>query len=246
MSSRHLKAVVEYDGSGYHGLQIQANAYTVQEALENALWQVTQERIRTRYAGRTDTGVHASGQVVDLWTLWSRSVCQLQRAWNAVLPADICIRELQPAGEDFHPRHSAASRTYCYSIWNDPIRSPLKRHRYHHVPQHLSTHGMVEASRVLVGEHDFRTFGAPTRPLGSTVRHVHSISVWRTENEVYVQVQANGFLRRMMRRIAAVLIQVGVGHLSADDVSVLLKAADPSILKGVAPANGLCLVSVAY
>lgn len=239
-------AVVEYDGTEYHGFQIQANAPTIQEALEEALAGVTQAHVHIRFSGRTDAGVHATGQVVDFWTTWRRSVDELQRAWNATLPADIAIRELAPAAQDFHARYSACSRIYRYNVWNHPVRSPLHRRTHFHVIQPLDVERMAEAAQVLVGEHDFRTFGAPMQSDGPTVRVVKRIDVWREGDEVFVEIEANAFLRRMVRRIVAALVDVGRSRLTVADVADALAAADPARLQGAAPAHGLCLIKVQY
>lgn len=239
-------AVVEYDGTNYHGFQIQANAPTVQGTLEQALAQITQEHVHIRFAGRTDAGVHAVGQVVDFRTTWRHSVEALQRAWNATLPEDVAIRRLLPVADDFHARYSAHSRTYRYSIWNHPVRSPLCRRTHFHVPQPLEVDQMAEAARVLVGEHDFRTFGAPMQPGGTTVRVVKRVDVWREGHSVFLEVEANAFLRRMARRMAVALVDVGLGRLTKDRLADILAAADPTQLHGAAPAHGLCLVEVQY
>lgn len=239
-------AVVEYDGTDYSGFQSQANAPTIQGALEEALAEVGQERVHIRFSGRTDAGVHATGQVVDFWTTWRHSVDELQRAWNATLPADIAIRKLSPAAQDFHSRYSARSRIYRYSIWNHPTRSPLHRRTHAHVIQPLDVERMAEAAHSLIGEHDFRTFGAPMRPDGSTVRVVERIDVWREADEVFVEIEANAFLRRMARRMVAALADVSQGRLAVDELVDALATADPARLQGVAPAHGLCLVKVCY
>lgn len=243
---RHLKAVVAYDGTAYHGFQVQANAVTVQEVLQRALAQVTRESIAVRYAGRTDTGVHAIGQVVDFWTHWDRPRAVLHRAWNAVLPEDVAICELTTAAEDFHARFSARSRIYRYSIWNDAVRAPLLRRTHWHVSQPLDTETMAEAAQCLVGEHDFRAFGAPMQPQGSTVRVVERVQVWRKDQRVFLEIEANAFLRRMARRMVQALVDVGCGRLTAAALSEILRAADPARLQGAAPAHGLCLIKVTY
>lgn len=243
---RHLMAVVEYDGTDYHGFQIQANALTVQEALEQALAQVLQEHIHIRYAGRTDTGVHATGQVVDFWTRWDRSLEELHRAWNARLPSDVAIRALSTASEDFHSRYSARSRVYRYSIWNHPIRSPIRRWTHFHVVWRLDVERMAETAQVLIGERDFRTLGAPMRPNGSTVRVVKRVDVWRESDAVFVETEANAFLRRMARRVVAALVDVGQDRMTADELATALAVADPGALQGTAPALGLCLIRVEY
>lgn len=242
----HLMAVVEYDGTDYHGFQIQANALTVQEALERALVQVSQEHIHIRYAGRTDAGVHAVGQVVDFWTTWDRSLEELQRAWNAMLPPDVAIRVLAPVAQDFHSRHSARSRIYRYSIWNHPIRSPLHRRTCFHIVRQLDEKRMASAAQVLVGEYDFRTFGAPVQPNGPTVRVVERVDVWREGDEVFIEIEANAFLRRMVRRVVAALVDVGRERLTRSELSNVLAAADPAELQGMVPACGLCLIKVEY
>ncbi len=239
-------AVVEYDGTDYHGSQIQANAPTIQGALEQALAEVSHEHIHIRFAGRTDAGVHATGQVIDFWSTWRHSVEDLQRAWNATLPADIVIHELSPAPQDFHSRYSARSRSYRYSIWNHPVRSPLRRRRYWHVAQRLDATRMAEAGQVLVGEHDFRSFGAPMQPDGPTVRVVGQIAVWRATDEVFVEIEANAFLRRMARRLVAALVDVGQGRLTKAELAGILAAADSARFQGAAPAHGLCLIRVQY
>lgn len=243
---RHLMAVVEYDGTDYHGFQRQANAPTVQGALEQALAEVTQEHIHIRFSGRTDAGVHATGQVVDFWTTWARSLEELHRAWNAVLPPDVAIRKLLPASDDFHSRYSARSRIYRYHIWNHPIRSPLHRRTNFHVVQQLDVEQMAKAARSLVGEHDFRTLGAPMQPDGPTVRVVERIDVWCKNDEVFIEIEANAFLRRMVRRLVAALVDVGRGRLTKEELADALAATDPAGIQGAAPAHGLCLIRVKY
>jgi tRNA pseudouridine38-40 synthase len=243
---RHLTAVIEYDGTDYHGFQAQRNARTVQPALQEALARVTQQHVDIRYAGRTDAGVHAVGQVVDFRTNWSRSLAELHRAWNALLPLDIAVRSVEPAPPGFHPRYSASSRVYRYSIWNHPIRSPLHERCFYHVVQRLDASGMAAAARTLSGEHDFRSFGAPMRAGGSTVRRVQRVDVWRDGDELFIEIEANAFLRHMVRRIVAGLVDVGHGRLAVAELSDALAAADPGRLQGLAPASGLCLMRVNY
>jgi len=239
-------AIVEYDGTDYHGFEIQANAPTVQGALQRALTRVTQEHIAIRYAGRTDAGVHAIGQVIDFHTGWRRSLEELQRALNAVLPSDVAVRELRPAPPGFHARYSARSRVYRYSIWNHPVRSPLHRRTYAHIPHPLDEARIAVAAEVLKGTHDFRAFGAPMQPGGSTVRTLMRLDVERQGHEVFIEIEANAFLRRMVRRVVAALVEVGCGRLDADALKEILDSRDPARLKGLAPPEGLCLVKVRY
>jgi len=238
-------AVVEYDGTNYNGFQRQRHHPSIQDELERALARVTQEKTPIVGAGRTDSGVHARGQVISCSTCWSKPLAELERALNAVLPAAIAVRELREAAPGFHARYSAQSRTYRYTIHNASTRSPLVARYAHHVPQPLDVNAMHDAAQALVGTHDFASFGRP--PQGeSTVREVKRAACWREGDRVYVEVEANAFLTGMMRRLVGMLIQVGLGATSRRDVERILKAKDPRTVKGKAPAHGLCLMNVKY
>ncbi len=242
---RKLMAVVEYDGTAYAGFQIQKNKRTIQGEIERALAKVTQEEIRIVGAGRTDAGVHARGQVIAFRTAWRRSLEELQRALNAVLPRDIAVRELAPAAEDFHPRFSAVSREYRYTIWNAPVRSPLVARFAYHFPWPLDVAAMNEAASALVGTHDFASFGRP--PKGeNTVRTVYRAQCTREGSFVYFDIVANAFLQRMVRSIVGTLLEVGTGKLSSSDFREILEAADRRRAAPPAPAHGLCLMKVNY
>jgi len=239
---RKLMAVVEYDGTDYAGFQIQKS---IQEEIERALARVTQEEIRIFGAGRTDAGVHARGQVIAFRTAWRHSLRELQRALNAVLPRDIAVRELALAAEDFHPRFSAVSREYRYTIWNAPVRSPLVGRFAYHFPWPLDVAAMNEAASALVGTHDFASFGRP--PKGeNTVRTVYRAQCTREGSFVYFDIVANAFLQRMVRSIVGTLLEVGTGKLSPADFREILGAADRRRASPPAPAHGLCLMKVNY
>ena len=242
---RKLMAVVEYDGTDYAGFQIQKSKRTIQGEIERALARVTQEEIRIVGAGRTDAGVHARGQVIAFRTTWQRSLRELQRALNAVLPRDIAVRELALAAEDFHPRFSAVSREYRYTIWNAPVRSPLVGRFAYHFPWPLDVAAMNEAASVLVGTHDFASFGRP--PKGeNTVRTVYQAKCTREGSFVYLDIVANAFLRRMVRSIVGTLLEVGTGKLFPADFREILEATDRRRASPPAPAHGLCLMKVNY
>ncbi len=166
-----VRAIIAYDGTDYSGFQRQANAPSVQAALEAALAQVAQERIPILAAGRTDAGVHAAGQVIAFDTAWRHGLGDLHRALNAVLPVDIAVQEIEEAAPDFHPRYDARSRCYRYTLYNAPARWPLARRYSLYVAAPLDVVAMEETAKLLVGEHDFATFGQP--PQGEiTVRRV--------------------------------------------------------------------------
>jgi len=240
-----LMAVVEYDGTDYLGFQVQAQGATIQGEIERALAAVTQEESRIIGAGRTDTGVHAKGQVIAFNTAWRHPVEELQRALNAVLPKDIAVRELRPVAQGFHPRFDAVSREYRYAILNQPLRSPLAQRFTHHFPHPLDGAAMNEAAKALVGSHDFASFGQA--PQGdNTVREVYQAR-WTPEKPfVYFDIVANAFLYRMVRSLVGTLLLVGTGELSPDGFEEILLSADRSRAGQVVPAHGLCLTRVNY
>jgi len=239
------RAVVEYDGTDFLGFQIQAQGRTVQGEIEKALQQVTQSVIRIEGAGRTDTGVHATGQVVAFNAQWKHSLTDLQRALNANLPADIVISDLKTVDSTFHPRFDALSRSYRYTVINQPWPAVLQRRYAYHVKTPLAVNAMNEASRFLIGSHDFASFGKP--PQGeNTVRQV-SQAEWTADGKLLnFEITANAFLYRMVRTIVGTLIQVGLGQLAVSEIKNILDARDLTRSAPPAPAHGLCLVRVTY
>jgi tRNA pseudouridine38-40 synthase len=221
----------------------------VQGALEEALNRLTGERITVRFAGRTDAGVHATGQVVAFclppaaatgWT-WE----QLQRRLNAVLPADVAVRRLRPAAAGFDPRREAVERSYRYRIRDGGHRSPLDRHHTLELDVTLDVGVMRAAAALLIGEHDFAAFGSP--PSGeSTWRRVTDMTVLRRGELVEIRLTADAYLRRMVRSMVAVLVRVGRGELQTADVRRLLDDRQRALHGEAAPARGLTLERVVY
>ena len=240
-----VKATVAYDGTDYQGFQRQANGSTVQEVLETALERITGEPVRVLAAGRTDAGVHAEGQVIAFDTEWRHSLPDLERAVNAVLPQDSAVRDLVEVAPDFHPRYDARSRRYRYTIYNAPVRSPLTRRTSLHLREALDVEAMNAATGLIVGEHDFATFGRPTH--GSvTVRRVTD-ACWINEPPwLFFEIEGNAFLHRMVRSLVGTLLQVGQGRLSPGEFGAALSARDPGRAGQTAPAHGLCLMRVEY
>jgi len=270
-----VRAVIAYDGTDYGGFQRQANAPTVQAALEVALAQVTQERITILAAGRTDAGVHAAGQVIAFDTAWQHGLDDLHRALNAVLPAAIAVQEVEEAAPGFHPRYDACSRRYRYALYNAPVRWPLARRYSLHVAASLDVAAMKEAAQALVGEHDFATFGRPPQgghqperagggrvsleePVldGSqpsavcsrrrTVRRVLTAEWGGGPPWLTFDIEANAFLYRMVRSIVGTLLQVGRGKMSVGEFVAVLASCDRSRAGPTAPPHGLCLMNVRY
>lgn len=245
---KKFMAVIEYDGTQYHGWQLQKDLLTVQGCLELSLERILGRPARVYGAGRTDAGVHAIGQVAHFSSDWSRSLGELHRGWNALLPDDIGVRRLALVPEDFHARHSARSKTYSYRILNQPLRSPLIRHYCWHVPQILSLSSMEAAAVSLLGVHDFAAFGSPTDGTPSTVREILDARWHRHESEgiLTFSVRGTGFLRHMIRSLVGTLVRVGRGKMTVPDFSRVLQSCDRSQAGPTAPAHGLRLDSVDY
>ncbi len=238
-------AKVEYDGTDFYGFQVQVSRRTVQGEIERALESVTGSKTTVIGAGRTDRGVHAKGQVISFKVEWQHSLADLQRALNAVLAADVAILELGPAGEAFHPRYGARRRAYRYTVLNQPWRSPLARRTAWQIDRELDVDWMVEASGCLLGTQDFATFGQP--PKGSnTVRTVFRAEWSAVGSRFTFDIEADAFLHRMVRSIVGMLVQVGWQQVSPDQFRGILQARDRSLVKLVAPAQGLCLMRVDY
>jgi tRNA pseudouridine38-40 synthase len=246
MPVRRLRLTLEYDGSGYHGFQHQNGQRSVQDALERAIRRVTGEDCRVVAAGRTDAGVHAVGQVVHLDTMTGLDTETFRRAVNAVLAEDIAVREAAEVEAGFHARYWARRREYHYRILNTAIRSPLSRFTSAHVAKRLDETAMAEAGSLLVGEHDFASFGGKMWPGGSTIRSVKRLSVVRQGDWVTVEIVANAYLSRMVRTIIGCLIAVGQGDLDVAGVESILRGKDRGLARWLAPAHGLCLMRVDY
>jgi tRNA pseudouridine38-40 synthase len=243
MASRNIKLVLEYDGTAYCGWQTQANGPTVQETLENSIEAVVGSPIKLHGSGRTDAGVHALGQVASFETD-SRIPCgQLCQAINAHLPEDISVLHAEDEDPGFHARYSARSKIYRYVILNRPSRTALERHRCFFVRDQIDVGRMREAAPLLVGRHDFSAFCAET-PENAT-REVLRLDVTRLEEIIGIEVEANGFLYNMVRRITGALLEVGRGKLSVDDIRQLIDTGE-GVGGPTLPAHALYLVDVRY
>lgn len=240
------RAQIEYDGSAYFGFQRQKEEQpTIQGELEKAICHIARGKTIVIGAGRTDSGVHAIGQVISFQINWRHGTEALKRAINANLPADIAVLKLKQVLPAFHPRFDAKRRSYLYQIYNDPVRSPVRRQYSWHVRQTLDLVKMNQAAQHLVGRKDFAAFGQP--PQGdNTERNVFQAD-WRIENEfTCFFIEANAFLYRMVRSVVGSLKAVGEGVWSVDDFVDVLQSRDRSRSGTVAPPQGLYLVSVKY
>jgi tRNA pseudouridine38-40 synthase len=237
---------IEYDGTAYNGWQRQRTGDGVQEHVETALSRVADEAVEVVCAGRTDTGVHATGQVVHFDSNKERS----ERGWllgaNTNMPDDIAVIWAQPVTEDFHARFSALTRSYRYVIFNSLVRSALNRHRAWWVYQPLDAERMHAAAQAIVGKHDFSAFRAAGCQASTATREVLSISVFREGDKVFIDVTANAFLQHMVRNITGTLFAVGSGDESIASMAEILDSRDRKCGGIAAPPHGLTLVRVEY
>ena len=237
---------IEYDGTSYNGWQRQKNGIGVQQRLEEALAMVANEAVEVVCAGRTDTGVHASGQVVHFDTSADRS----ERGWllgaNTNLPPDISVSWVKRVSDDFHARFTATGRRYRYVILNRLQRSALHRHRAWWVHQQLDEKRMHEAAQALLGEHDFSAFRAAGCQAHSATRDLTFISVARSGDWVTLDVAANAFLMHMVRNITGTLAAIGQGEQPVAWIREVLESRDRTLAGVTAPPHGLTLVAVEY
>ncbi len=240
-----LLAVLEYDGTDYAGFQLQRKGRTVQGELERALASLAQQPVRVVGAGRTDAGVHATGQVIHFSVKWAHSLAELHRALNAVLATDVAVIELRVAPPGFHARYSARSREYVYTVYAGAVRSPLVQRYSYHDGRAMNVEAMQQACDSLLGTHDFRAFGSA--PSGdNTMRTVRRAECTRAGDYVGVLIEADAFLRRMVRRIVGDLLLVGVGELAVEGFARLLQPQRCQTRAAVASPQGLCLTKVNY
>jgi len=238
--------VLAYEGTDFAGWQRQRNASTVQQVLEEAIEQVTGERVSVVGSGRTDAGVHALGQVANFHSSSSLPVGELQRALNALLPPTVVVLKAAEVASDFHARYRATGKHYRYRLHNASLRPVFDRHLVLHLRARLNLTRMRRAARALVGEHDFAAFTTHAREEPNTVRRIEELTIHRRGERVLVDIKGSGFLYQMVRAIVGTLVEVGRGKLPAQAVGEILASGDRGRAGPTAPAHGLCLVSVRY
>ena len=244
---RNIKLLIEYDGTNYLGWQVQLKGSTVQGVLEEKLGLLTGEPIRLFGSGRTDSGVHAFGQVAHFKTQSQMDIRTMQKALNSLLPPDIVIQKLEEADDDFHARKHSKSKVYEYRILNRNLRSAFHRGYVWYIPQKLNWIGMKKATPCLIGEQDFAAFrnvGSSTR---TTVRRVIRVE-WKKGRDglICFEIEANGFLKQMVRSIVGTLVEVGKGKINPEQFQMVLKSKDRKKAGPTAPAQGLFLREVKY
>ena len=245
------QVILAYDGTDFTGSQRQVTSRTVQGEFEKALLKLGWSGSSVLLAGRTDTGVHATGQVASFDLEWEHTEGDLLRALNANLPVDLAVRDVRIAPPKFHPRFDATSRRYRYRLFCQPVRDPLREKSAWRVWPEFDSDVLQEVAPLFVGQHDFASYGTPPRAGGNTVRTVMSSS-WQTkDDELHFEVQANAFLYRMVRRLVFVQVAVAQGKISVETLAGSLagQAADmerSELPSGLAPAHGLTLIEVTY
>lgn len=244
---RNIRIIVEYDGTGLAGWQRQKDVPTIQSLLEEALARLTGSQVALIGAGRTDAGVHARGQAANFKTESGRSLTEIQRGANALLPAQIVIREVMEVPLDFHARYDALGKIYDYFLDQGPVRSALNRHFAWRRGPGLDLEAMARAMKSLIGRHDFASFQSTGTKVRTSVRRMKSAGLETLDDDLCrLTFEADGFLRHMVRALVGTLDLVGRGRLSPEEFEQILRARDRSQAGPTAPAAGLFLRQVIY
>lgn len=244
---KNIKLTIEYDGAAYSGWQRQKNDRTIQGEIENALLAMTGQKVVLTGAGRTDAGVHALGQVANFICDTRLEPEDFLKGLNSLLPGDIVIKDCAPVNEKFHSRYDAKSKIYNYRILNRTVPAAIGRHYAWHIRKPLILDAMEEAASCLPGTHDFKAFEGAGSPRKSTVRTVFKAEILKkNENIVIFEIEADGFLRFMVRNIAGTLVCAGLGKISPGDVKKILESKDRNNACATAPPHGLFLMEVKY
>jgi tRNA pseudouridine38-40 synthase len=254
---KKIKLLLEYDGTAYHGWQVQKGEITVQGIVEDRIFKITGERAGVLGASRTDAGVHAFGQVAAFRTEAKFDAATLKRALNAILPRDIRVLEASEAEGPFNPRGDAVRKRYFYIIANQRISSAFLFRYTWIVPQPMELNSMEEAAQVLDGRHDFSAFMGTGSDIKETVREIYSLNMEKLGevdfmtsglkgNFVKISIEANGFLRHMVRNIVGTLVEIGRGRIPSDKMKEILQSRDRRLAGQTAPASGLFLEKIVY
>ncbi len=243
---KRFKLTVAYDGTNYCGWQIQPNGITVEEVLNKHLSELLREEIHIIGASRTDSGVHAYGNVAVFDSETRIPGAKISYALNQRLPKDIVIQKSEQVADDFHPRYCDTRKTYEYQIFNGEFENPLFSRYSHFVGRPMNIEKMQRAASYIVGEHDFASFCASKGQQKTTVREIYDLNIHREGNLVKIRIRGNGFLYNMVRIIAGTLIHVGTGLYQPEDVERIIAAKDRSKAGPTAPAKGLRLVEIEY
>ena len=243
----NFKIIIEYDGTNYHGWQRQKEERTIQGEIEKALQTITGTQIILTGSGRTDSGVHALNQVANFRCETSLASDVFEKGLNSLLPDDIVIRDCRKVHDSFHARYDAKSKIYRYRILNRPVASAIGRQYTWFIRKELKKTVMRKAISLIIGIHDFKAFEGSGSPRTHTKRHVMAANLLQEDNATLVfHIEADGFLRFMVRNIVGTLVEVGFSKISIDEFSKILRSKDRSKAGPTAPAKGLYLIEVKY
>lgn len=247
---RNIKLTIEYDGSNYFGFQTQrtkdCKSPTIQEALEKALKRICKAKINLIASGRTDSGVHALGQVANFKTNSKMPLDKFRVAINANIPEDISVIKVEEVADDFHSRYSAKSKIYRYQILNRPYRSVFEGKLCYMFPHKLDFDLMKQEIRCLRGRHDFKAFQAADKKKKRSVRTIKNIKLSRKGDFIIFEIEADGFLFKMVRNIMGTLIEIGRGRFKKGSLKRILESKNRKLAGPTAPARGLTLLKVIY
>ncbi len=243
---RKFKLTLEYDGSNYHGWQVQPNGLAVQEVVEKAVEIIVQTRTHIMGAGRTDAGVHAKAQVAHFSADTRMSPVEIQKALNSLFPRDIVVAHIEEVSEDFDSRYFAKKKIYRYSILNRDYPSALGWNRCWFIQSPLDWEAMERASACLIGRHDFSSFRGANSDTKTSVRELYRLDLIREGDFIHLEFEGGGFLKYMVRIIVGTLVLVGKGKLAAEEVVKILESCDRQNAGPTAPPQGLCLIKIFY
>lgn len=243
---RNIKLTLEYDGTHFFGYQTQKNRRTIQNELEKALRQLFQKKIISHGASRTDSGVHAEGQVVHFETSSQLPIKKIQRGLNHYLPQDISVIGISEASSSFHAQYSAKWKVYEYRLLHSKHRSPLESYRAYQFPYPLNLNKMKQAARLLRGRHDFRAFESNGGRRKSGVRTIRKFEIKKRKNMISILIEADGFLYKMVRSLVGTLLEIGSGKMELSTLRKILSSKDHNLIGPTAPPQGLILKRVSY
>ena len=243
---RNIKLVLEYDGTNYHGWQTQPNLPTIQGTIEDTLAKLTKTPIHIIGAGRTDTGVHAEGQVANFQTDSQMPVIAFQKGLNAILPRDIAVCSATEVSTEFHARFSATRRRYRYTILNRAYPSALSRQTSYFFPKKIEVQRIDACCQILVGQHDFSSFQKTGSDRLNPICEIYEVSCWKKEPYVYFEIEADSFLRGMVRAIVGTLLKCMKEDNAGAELYQILAAKDRAAAGTSVPAHGLSLICVKY
>lgn len=246
MEKRNIKLTIEYDGTSYQGWQRQKNVPTIQKAIEDAISYMTHEKIKVIAAGRTDSGVHALNQVANFHTHSKIPVDGFVKGLNSLLPPDIVIKDASSVPMDFHARYNCRTKTYDYYILNQTTPSAIHRNYSWFVPQILRLAPMRRCLKLIIGKHDFSSFQAAGSSTKDSIREVYGANLKKQNDLICLSIEANGFLRHMVRNIVGTLVDVGTGKKSPSDFTAILASKNRALAGATAPSQGLFLGEVRY